>query len=292
VQPHFIGSQWRSLTSFSIERTTENPLFAAGLGDLSFQVERLISRSHNTRVQLRYDLNKTILSHLLVPELVLQQDRNVRLSTFSGTLIHDTRDKPLDAHRGVYGTVNLGITPTALGSSANFARIFGQFAFYKPVHSIVFANSVRLGMAKSFAGSFIPTSQLYFSGGGTSLRSFPIDQAGPQRIVPFCTGLQHQTGCVNVTVPVGGRALFILNSELRFPLKIMKALGGVVFYDGGNVYSAINLANFVNNYTNTVGIGLRYSTPIGPIRIDVGHNLNPVPGIKSTQYYITLGQAF
>jgi outer membrane protein insertion porin family len=292
AQPHFLGSQWSSLTNFSLERTTENPLFAAALGDLSFQFERLLSRKNNTRLQLRYDFNKTILSHLLVPELVLSQDRNVRLSTFSGTLIRDTRDKPLDAHRGIFGTINLGITPTQLGSSASFARLFGQFATYKSFHSIVFANSIRLGLAESFEGSFIPTSQLYFSGGGTSLRGFPIDEAGPQRLVPFCTGLQNQTGCVNVTVPVGGNELFILNSEVRFPLKIMKALGGVVFYDGGNVYSAINLPNFVNNYSNTVGIGLRYSTPIGPIRIDLGRNLNPVPGISPTQYYITIGQAF
>jgi outer membrane protein insertion porin family len=292
AQPHFLASQWSSLTSFSVEHTTENPLFAAGLGDLSFQVERLVSRKTNTRLQLRYDFNKTILSHLLVPELVLPQDRNIHLSTLSATLIRDTRDKPLDAHHGVYTTVDLAITPVALGSSASFARLFGQYAFYKPFHSIVFANSVRLGLVKAFAGSFVPTSQLYFSGGGTSLRGFPINQAGPQSLVPFCNVLTGQSGCVNVTVPLGGRQLFILNSELRFPLGIMKALGGVLFYDGGNVYSAINFNNFVTNYTNTVGIGLRYSTPIGPIRVDVGRNLNPVPGLNPTQYYITLGQAF
>jgi outer membrane protein insertion porin family len=292
LQPHFIGSQWSSLSSFSLERTTENPLFAASLGDLSFQLERVLNRKTNTRLQIRYDFNKTSLSHVLVPDLVLAQDLSVRLSTFSGTLIRDTRDKPLDAHRGMFGTVNLAITPTAIGSSANFAKLFGQFATYKSFHSMVFANSVRVGLAKSFDGSFIPTSQLYFSGGGTSLRGFPIDEAGPQRIVPFCTGLQNQTGCVNVTVPVGGNELFILNSELRFPLKIMQALGGVVFYDGGNVYSAISFPNFVNNYTNTVGFGLRYATPIGPVRIDIGRNLNPVPGISPTQYFITLGQAF
>jgi outer membrane translocation and assembly module TamA len=72
----------------------------------------------------------------------------------------------------------------------------------------------------------------------------------------------------------------------------MKALGGVVFYDGGNVFTAINLNNFVNNYSNTIGVGLRYATPIGPVRVDLGRNLNPVPGINPTQYYITLGQAF
>jgi outer membrane protein assembly factor BamA len=292
TQPHFIGSQWGSATSFSIERTTQNPLFAAGLGDASFQVERLISRKNNTRLQLRYDFNKTSLSHLLVPELVLPRDRNIHLSTFSGTLIRDTRDKPLDAHQGILATLDLALTPGPLGSSATFAKAFGQYAFYKPVHSMIFANSIRIGLAKAFASSFVPTSQLYFSGGGTSLRGFPIDQAGPQRLVPFCGVLQGQPGCVNVTVPVGGRQLFILNSELRFPLKIMKALGGVVFYDGGNVYSAINLASFVNNYTNTIGFGLRYATPIGPVRFDIGRNLNPVPGISATQYFITLGQAF
>ena len=292
AQPHFIGSQWSSLTSFSIERTSENPLFTAGLGDLSFQVERLISQKQNTRLQVRYDFNRTTLSHLLVPDLVLERDRHVRLSTLSATLIRDSRDKPLDAHRGIYSTIDLSITPKVIGSSANYAKLFGQYAHYKQFGSIVFANSVRLGLAKALSGSFVPTSQLYFSGGGTSLRSFPINQAGPQRVVPFCNVLQDQSGCVNVAVPTGGRGLFILNSEVRFPLKIMEKLGGVVFYDGGNVYSAINIRNFIDNYTNTIGIGLRYSTPIGPIRIDVGHNLNPVPGIKSTQYYITVGQAF
>jgi outer membrane protein assembly factor BamA len=292
AQPHFLGSQWQSLTSFSVERNSENPLFTEGLGDLSFQVEHLISRKNNTRLQIRYDFNKTNLSNLLVPELVLEQDRHVRLSTFSATLIHDTRDKPLDAHRGTFSTINFGITPTALGSSANFTKLFAQYAYYKPVHSLVFANSIRLGLAAPFAGSFVPTSQLFFSGGGTSLRGFPIDQAGPQRLVPFCNVLEGESGCVNVTVPVGGKQLVILNSEARFPLGITKSLGGVVFYDGGNVYSAINFNNFVNNYTNTVGVGLRYSTPIGPVRIDFGRNLNPVPGLSANQYYITVGQAF
>lgn len=292
TQPHFLGSKWGSLSSFSIERTSENPLFTAALGDLSFQLERILNRKTNTRLQLRYDFNKTDLSHILVPELVLPQDLSVRLSTVSGTLIRDTRDKPLDAHRGTYATVNLGITPSALGSSANFAKLFGQFAIYKQRHSVVFANSIRLGMAKSFDASFVPTSQLFFSGGGTSLRGFPLDEAGPQRLVPFCNVLQSQAGCVNVTVPVGGRELFILNSEVRFPLKVMKDVGGVVFYDGGNVYSAINFNNFINNYSNTVGVGLRYATPIGPVRVDLGRNLNPVPGLNATQYFITLGQSF
>ena len=110
----------------------------------------------------------------------------MRLSTVSATLIKDTRDKPLDAHHGVFGTLNIGLTPTALGSSANFAKLFAQYAFYRPVHGMVWANSIRLGLAKPFAGSFVPTSQLFFSGGGDTIRGFPLNGAGPQRLVPFC----------------------------------------------------------------------------------------------------------
>lgn len=290
--PSLHRTKWLALGSLSFERTTENPLFTAQLEDGTFQLERVLKRQTNTRLQVRYNYNHTTLSDLLVPELVLPQDRNVRLSTVSGSFIRDTRDHPLDAHGGTFTTVNLGITPTAFGSSANFARLFGQFSFYHPIHEIIWANSFRLGLAKAFLGSFVPTSQLFFAGGQTTLRGFSIDQAGPQRIVPFCNVLTGNTGCVPVTVPVGGRQLFIFNSELRFPLKIVSALGGVLFYDGGNVYSAINFNNFVNNYSNTIGIGLRYATPIGPIRVDVGRNLNPVKGLNPTQYFISLGQMF
>lgn len=293
TDPHLIGTNWSGLTSLSYERSTENPLFGANLEIGSVQLERILSHQTNTSLQLRYEFNHTSLFELLVPALVLPRDQNVKLSTVSAALIRDTRDHPLDAHKGSFSTVNLGLTPTAFGSSANFAKLFTQYATYKPVLGVIWANSIRLGLAKAFSNSFVPTSQTFFAGGGTTLRGFPIDEAGPQRIVPFCNVLTGTSGCVNISVPVGGRQLFIFNSEIRFPLKmIMQALGGVVFYDGGNVYSAINFHQFISNYSNTVGLGLRYSTPIGPIRIDIGRNLNPVPGISATQYFITLGQAF
>lgn len=292
TDPHFRGTRWSTLFSLSGERTTENPLFAASLSDVSFQVERTINRAKTSTLQVRYDFNKTILSQLLVPKLVLESDRHVRLSYFSSTLIHDTRDKPLDSHSGFYQTVDVRIVPTALGSSVNFSRMLAQVAYYKPLHSIVLANSVRLGLAKPFSGSDVPTSQRFFAGGGTTLRGFPVNQAGPQRLVHFCPVGTISTSCPLITVPVGGDQLFILNSEVRFPIRIINNLGGVFFYDGGNVSSRINFRRFVDSYTNTIGVGLRYSTPVGPVRIDVGRNLNPVTGISATQFFITLGQAF
>ena len=84
----------------------------------------------------------------------------------------------------------------------------------------------------------------------------------------------------------------MINSEARIPIPFRKGLSIVAFYDGGNVFPSWAFNDFTELYSNNVGLGLRYSTPVGPIRIDVGQNLNPVPGIKSTQYFISIGQAF
>jgi outer membrane protein insertion porin family len=294
TDPHFRLSSWQALTSLSAERTTENPLFEARLGDLSLQFQRYIDHKQTTQFQVRYDFNRTRVTKILVPELVPKSDQNVDLSFVSGTIIRDTRDKPLDAHQGIFETADIRIVPSAFGSSTNFTRFLGQAAYYRPVHGIVFANSIRLGLASPFAGANVPTSQRFFAGGGTTLRGFPIDEAGPIRYVPFCPAGSKQapSTCPQVPVPIGGNQLFIFNSEMRYPIPIIKNLGGVVFYDGGNVYRRINFPDFINNYTNTVGIGLRYSTPIGPIRADFAHNLDAVRGISANQFFITIGQAF
>jgi outer membrane protein insertion porin family len=293
TQPHFRSSSWSSLFSASIERTTENPTFAARLAEGSWQFEKPLNKDKTRRIQLRYRFRRTILSDLLIPGLVAPQDQRLRLSTLSATWIRDTRNKPLDASRGFYQTLDLAVTPKVLGSNANFARFLGQSSYYKPFGSTVWANRVTLGLAKAFGnGSDVPTSERFFSGGETTLRGFSIDGAGPQRTVPACSNPADPSTCVNLQVPVGGRQLFIVNSELRFPLGIKEGLGAAVFYDGGNVYGPINISHFIQNYTNTIGVGLRYKTPIGPIRFDIGRNLNPVTGVNATQFYVTLGQAF
>jgi translocation and assembly module TamA len=218
---------------------------------------------------------------------------HVRLSTVAVEFVRDTRDHPLDAHHGEFQSMTFGVTPTALGSSANFVRFLGQSSFYKPIRPwLTWANNFRLGLAIPFDGSVVPLSERFFTGGPDSLRGFPINGGGPQRGVSVCSNPADTSTCTVISVPVGGDMLAIFNSEARFPIPLNKNLGGAIFYDGGNVYSNINARQLVNDYTNSVGIGLRYNTRVGPIRIDVGRNLNPVPGIKATQYFITLGQAF
>ncbi len=294
LHPQFRGLNWNALWSFSVERTTQNPLFTARLGQGSFQIERILDAAKTKRLQFRYTFQRTALTHLLIQNFIPPEDESVRASMPSVSFVRDTRDKPLDAHKGVFQTVDFSIGPKLFGSSHNVVRLFGQTAHYRQVKPwLVWANSVRLGFVTSFAGSHVPVSQRFFSGGSDSLRGFPLNGAGPQGVATLCSQENDPSTCTAlIRVPVGGQQLFILNSEARFPIPLKKGLGGVIFYDGGNVYDRINVRRLFNDYSNTVGFGIRYQTPVGPVRVDIGRNLNPVTGLKSTQIFVTLGQSF
>jgi outer membrane protein insertion porin family len=294
ADPDLHGTSWSSLFSLSTERTTQNPIYTGLLQQASFQVEKQLDRRHTQRLVTGYSYQRTDLSKIVIPELVLPADQHVKLSTVYVQYIRDTRDKPLDAHRGVYETVNLGVTPSVFGSSSSLIRFLGQSSFYKPLTPwLTWANNVRLGFAAGFGDNgYVPLSERFFSGGPDSLRGFPINGAGPQRPVPVCSNPADTSTCSLISVPAGGLMLAIVNSEARFPIHLMENLGGVFFYDGGNVYRNINAHQFVTDYSNSVGFGFRYNTKVGPIRLDIGRNLNPIPGVKATQYFVTLGQSF
>jgi outer membrane protein insertion porin family len=292
ADPYFLGKNWSSNFSLTGERNSENPIYTSRYEDVGFQVQRSLNAAGTKILSLRYDFRHTSLGNLLIPDLVPPEDRNLHLSAPAASYSYDTRDNPLDAKKGIYQTADFDINLKALGSSVNFARLRFQYARYKEIGAgIVWANSVRVGLAQQFAGSHVPVSELFYTGGGSTLRGFPLNGAGPQHSVPACGDPADPSTCVQISVPQGGRELLILNSELRIPVPLKKGLGLATFYDGGNVFPNVGFRDF-SSYTNTVGIGLRYNTPVGPVRIDLGHNLNGVPGIKSTQFFITLGQAF
>jgi outer membrane protein insertion porin family len=292
IVPNFRWSKWGATTSIQAERDEENPVYSSQIENGSFQLQRFLDKKRADVFFIRYSFSQTDLTRIEIPALVLPQDQHVRLSTIAANLTRDTRDNPLDAHKGVLQTIELDFNSSKLGSSVNFARITGQVAYYRPAfHNIVWANSIRIGLAQPFSNSLVPLSQAFFTGGGNTLRGFPLDGAGPQRQVQVCSS-GSSTNCTFIQVPSGGNEQLIINSEARVPLPIKQGLGLVVFYDGGNVFPRVGFHDFASLYTNNVGLGLRYATPIGPVRIDLGHNLNPVPGVKSTQYFVSIGQAF
>lgn len=299
ANPTIWNTGWSSTVTFSGERTSENPIFTARLGGAGIQFQHYMDKNRQKSVIFRYDFRRTNLSNIAIPGLVLPEDQNVRLSSLSASFSRDSRDSPLDAHKGIYESFQVDLNPSFLGSNTSFGRFLGQTAYYKSLtsdSSLVWANSLRLGMEHAFGGAHIPISESFFSGGGSTLRGFSLNGAGPQREVLVCPA--DNPGCgEKISVPVGGEQLVILNSELRFPLGISPpfiggTLGGAVFYDAGNVYSSVSFKNVFSDLTHTVGGGLRYKTPVGPVRVDIGHLLNGPPGVKSLQVFVTLGQAF
>jgi outer membrane protein assembly complex protein YaeT len=210
------------------------------------------------------------ISPLLIPLL----SQPVRLGLFSFALIQDRRDDPMDPHRGIFNTLDLGLAEHAFGSQRNFLRFLGRNATYHQIgRKLVLARSTTIGDIHPFYSgdplAAIPLPERFFGGGGDSNRGFPEYQAGPRDLT---TGF-----------PIGGTFLFFNQTELRFPL-IGDNIGGVLFHDAGNIYSSINAFSlrqtqrdeFDFNYmVHAVGFGIRYRTPIGPIRIDLAYSINP-----------------
>lgn len=293
IDPNFRWSSWGATTSIQAERNEQNPIYSSQVETGSVQLQRFIDKKKQNAFFLRYSFSQTDLTRILIPALVEPADQHVRLSTIAANLTHDTRDNPLDAKKGTLQSIELDFNNTKLGSSVNFGKLTAQASYYRPTfRNIVWANRIQIGLAQPYSNSRVPVSEAFFTGGGNSLRGFPLLSAGPQKQVQVCSS-GSSTDCTFIQVPAGGNELLLINSEARIPLPMIKeGLGLAVFYDGGNVFPTVGFHDFGSLYTNNVGLGLRYSTPVGPVRIDLGHNLNPVPGVKSTQYFVSIGQAF
>jgi outer membrane protein assembly factor BamA len=293
VNPQFRWTKWRAVVEAAADYNKQNPIFTSRQVLATFQLERPIEERKQDLI-LRYSLSRLNLSNLVIPELVPAKDQNTRLSTLSAVYIRDTRDNVVDTHNGSYASFEVDENPRIFGSSTTFTRLLAQGSYYRELKPAwIWANSVRAGLLVPTRGEEIPISQRFFTGGGSTLRGFPLNGAGPQTAVPACSNPSDPSTCALIEVPVGGVQLLIINSEVRMPLPLRKGLGVVAFYDGGNVFDpALSNHSFDLRYTNSVGLGFRYSTPVGAIRVDIGRNLNPVPGINPTQLFITLGQAF
>ena len=298
----FGNSHLSSQATAFVEKTQDINTFTESRYEGSIQLTDHFST--RTTLLYRYSFRKVLVSNLNIPpeEIPLFQQPTL-VSQFSTTWVRDTRNNPADATRGWLNSADFGIADTYVGSSASFIRFLYQNSSYHPIkRRFSFARSFRIGVLAPYRDTvsltfpaptqeplprLIPLPERFFAGGGTSLRGFALNQAGPR---------DSQTG-----FPVGGQAMLVFNQEFRFPLRLPylgNRLGGTLFYDGGNVYSTVNritlrwtspkpifdpanpkqclfnCTNELNYFSHTVGVGVRYSTPVGPIRVDLGYQVN------------------
>ncbi len=266
-----------SVTLYAENAPGYNLPFNTARVNASMQIMKRFHRVDNFFI--RYNYETVNLSDVTVNPAATGFENlgTLRLSTFSTAWLRDTRDDPFEPQKGTFNTVNFSVAAKAYGSEVNLVSVFGQTQMNRRVYKkTVLATSFRLGLKGPFGSTLdVPISERFFAGGSTTLRGFGLDLAGP---------LDPATGS-----PLGGNALFIANFELRIP--VAGNFSVAPFYDAGNVFARIRdfkLATF----SNTLGIGLRYKTPFGPIRVDIGRNLAPPPGQPSTKVFFTIGNPF
>jgi outer membrane protein insertion porin family len=223
----------------------------------------------------------------------------VRLSTFSGSVIRDTRDDPVEPGRGGLLGLDGELAARRVGSEVGFFKTFIQGFTYRRVggSGVIAALGARVGMATGFPRTIttvvdgqtvtqtvddLPASERFFAGGDTTVRGFTLDRLGRPDTVD-ADGF-----------PKGGHGLIVLNAELRAPLR--GGLGAVGFIDVGNVFLHVNDMD-LGQLRAAVGFGLRYRSPIGPVRVDLGIKLDRrvLPNgdrERPTALHISLGQAF
>jgi outer membrane protein insertion porin family len=278
-QPQFRALPVESYFTFSFLHKRDVS-FDSGRFNMSYQFSHPFS--NNNWGMFRYNFKNVRLSNLQVSVSELgREDSPCNLSTFSGAFIRDSRDNHLDPTKGFFSSTDFGVTTKLLGSS-DYVSFFSQNSYYRRLFkSFLMAGSIRLGLAHPYGGDTdLPISERYFAGGGSSLRGFETDFAGP---------LDPTTNN-----PVGGNALVIGSMEIRVPFFRFIHLAG--FYDTGNVFRTISDVDFTG-FSHTVGFGLRIKTPFGPVRADYGYNLNLSQDLRSRglsrgHLFITIGPPF
>ena len=298
LEPRFRGADGRNLTyTVLFDDTLDVRTFAAKREEASIQLSQKFSRTLTGLFQFAYrrvSVSSVVIPVLLVPQFL----QPVRIGMLSTNLVYDRRDNPADPHKGMYNTADVGVTGRFFGSERSFARALVRNAtYYSLTRNLVLARQTQFGVIVPFSApaglseqESVPLPERFFAGGADSLRAFPYNQAGPRDTgAPLLAGgpSSQPTG-----FPLGGNALFINNIELRFPF-IGENIQGVLFHDMGNVFSSLSNISFRFHQNNpqdfdymvhAVGFGVRYRTPIGPIRGDLAYSLNPPSfvGFKGT----------
>jgi outer membrane protein insertion porin family len=315
VAPQFEGNPKLSLQFSGLyDHSHDVRTFSSQRLEGSIQLGQKLSRANTLQYRYTYRKVNILGTPLISEDLIPLLSQPVHVGFFSMSFIQDKRDDPIDSHRGMYTSIDLALASNVFGSQTDFGRVVARNStYYSLTKNLVLARTTDFGLINRYGGlSEIPLAERFFGGGAFSNRAFPDFQAGPRD--------------PNTGFPIGGNALLINSLELRFPL-IGDNLGGVLFNDVGNVYSAVNKISFrfrqrdLSDFdygVESFGFGIRYRTPLGPVRADFSLSPNAprffgcegsidqlfacgVPGstvprttqrINVFQFHFSLGQAF
>jgi outer membrane protein assembly factor BamA len=263
----------------------------------------------------RYTLDFTELFDERIPEedqpLIDRLFPQVRLSYVASGVSWDGRDSPLTPVRGLFVSADGELAARAIGSEVGYLKGFFQALNFRPIGSTggtVLALRGLLGLARGFEREVevvdeigivqtgvvkdLPVSQRFFAGGGTTVRGFQLDRLGiyDPTCIP-CSVINPATG-----LSVGGNAVIVLNAEVRRTLRaISQKLAAVAFLDGGNVFPEASDLD-LSRIRGTAGVGVRYDSPFGPLRLDFGFKMDRliIAGRRESawEYHLSIGEIF
>lgn len=255
----------------------------------------------NGRLSLLYDYR---LVDLFIPDgapppddPIEREDTDVEISSITPDFLYDRRDDQVDPTKGYSSNLRLEWATPMFQADADFLKLFLQQTGYWNLGRIgVLAGSFRAGAIEPFSpagerdpelpdlpNGEIPISERFFAGGRTSHRAFTRDSLGilGETLVPETDGTPRE---------VGGNGLLLFNLDYRFP--ITGAFGGVIFLDAGNVWADWKDIGS-GGLRLGAGVGARYKSPIGPVRVEVGWKLDPEPWESSSPvFFLSLGNPF
>lgn len=207
-------------------------------------------------------------------------DKPITYFFIEPTIFYEKVDSKINPRKGMYGLASLRAQATHQYTNVNYARLLVESSFFHPItESMVFASRIRFGNIFTNCFTSILPSERFYLGGSNSIRSYNPDFAPP---LAFFLNKQKELQAI----PVGGQSMFNANLELRFSL--YGAFSGVFFQDLGFLKNP----HYQTQLLTATGFGLRYNTPIGPIRFDIGFRPKHQPNDKNFAWFLTIGQAF
>jgi outer membrane protein insertion porin family len=220
-----------------------------------------------------------------------QKGRNIKSSVTVG-LERDTTDHPFLPTKGSINALTAEYSAPFIGSDSHFGKLTYQAGWYFPLFWKF------IGHARGEIGTIgeldeedhpVPIFDRFFLGGIDSLRAFNWGDVGPKQRRVVTTTIGGVTRDVVVEDVIGGLNYAFVSAEVIFPIYEKYGIRGLVFFDAGNSY----LSGFdVSDFRTDAGAGVRWNSPLGPLRVEWGYNLDPLPGEDRSQWQFSTGAFF
>jgi outer membrane protein insertion porin family len=244
------------------------------------------------RVWLAYDYRIVDLESFEPRAEIPRESLNARVASLAPTFLYDRRDDPIDPRRGWSANGQFEYAAPVFDATADFTKLFGQVTGlidlrrWGTVAASVRAGAIENHRELSDAGQSpidqVPVSERFFAGGRTTHRAFARDELGIPGETLLVTGREDVTS-------LGGGALLLGNLEWRFP--IAGPVGGTLFSDVGQVWREAGDVRPADLRWGA-GVGVRYLSPIGPIRLEIGWKLDREPFEAPMVWFFSLGNPF